>query len=85
MTTTPTTATKGLDGVVAAVSRLSDVKGESWELIYAGYNIDELAGKVSYEEVVYLLHYNHLPNREELSELKGRLVAARGAGHHPLR
>jgi len=68
---------KGLDGVVAAQTRLSDVRGESGELIYCGYDINELAGKVTYEEVVHLLHYNHLPNRRELDELKATLVAER--------
>src|SRR5688572_15291601 len=68
---------KGLEGVVAANTRLSDVKGDVGELVYCGYNINELAGKVSYEEVVHLLHYNHLPNKKELAELKQRLAAAR--------
>lgn len=68
---------KGLDGVVAAQTRLSDVRGDSGELIYCGYDINELAGKVTYEEVVYLLHYNHLPNQRELDELKAVLVAER--------
>src|SRR5205085_8334538 len=68
---------KGLEGVVAAHTRLSDVRGDVGELIYCGYNINELAGKVSYEEVVHLLHHNHLPNRRELTDLKARLAAAR--------
>src|SRR5688572_3453426 len=68
---------KGLEGVVAANTRLSDVKGDVGELVYCGYNINELAGKVSYEEVVHLLHYNHLPNKKELAELKQRLAGAR--------
>src|SRR3712207_7500507 len=33
---------KGLEGVVAASTRLSDVKGDVGELIYCGYNINEL-------------------------------------------
>src|ERR1700753_1231370 len=68
---------KGLEGVVAANSRLSDVQGEAGRLIYCGYDIDELAGKVTFEEVVYLLHHNHLPNAKELRELKEKLAAAR--------
>ena len=68
---------KGLEGVVAASTRLSDVKGDVGELIYAGYNINELAGKVSFEEVVHLLHHNHLPSRRELDELKSRLASYR--------
>jgi citrate synthase len=71
-------AAKGLEGVVAANTRLSDVQGDVGKLIYCGYDIDELAGKVSFEEVVHLLHHNHLPNRKELEEFKGRLAAARG-------
>ncbi len=66
----PATNTKGLEGVVAASTRLSDVRGDSGQLIYCGYDINELAGKVSYEEVVHLLHHNHLPNKHELAELK---------------
>ena len=47
------------------------------QLIYCGYDINELAGKVSYEEVVHLLHHNHLPNVKELAELKTVLAGYR--------
>ena len=73
----PTSPAKGLEGVVAAHTRLSDVQGEAGKLIYCGYDIDELAGKVTFEEVVHLLHHNHLPNRKELQEFKERLAASR--------
>ena len=69
--------TKGLEGVVAAKTRLSDVQGDAGKLIYCGYDIDELAGHVSFEEVVHLLHHNHLPNRKELAELKVTLAGFR--------
>ena len=68
---------KGLEGIIAARTTLSDVRGDVGQLIYRGYDINELAGKVTYEEVVYLLHYGHLPNRKELKELKAQLAAAR--------
>ena len=68
---------KGLDGIIAAQTRLSDVRGEAGELVYAGYDINELAGKVSYEEVIHLLHWNHLPNKKELTELKATLASDR--------
>jgi citrate synthase len=77
MMNTAGTSPKGLEGVVAADTRLSDVRGEEGVLIYAGYNINELAGKVSFEEVVHLLHENHLPNREELAALKRKLAGYR--------
>jgi citrate synthase len=63
-----TTAGKGLEGVVVANTKLSSVRGLKGELIYAGYNIDDLAGHVSYEEVIHLLHHGRLPNRAELEE-----------------
>jgi citrate synthase len=68
---------KGLEGVVAASTRLSDVRGDIGQLIYCGYDINELAGKVTFEEVVHLLHHDHLPNRKELDELKGLLAIKR--------
>ena len=68
---------KGLEGVVAATTKLSDVRGLDGELIYCGYNINELAGKATYEEVVHLLHRGKLPNAEELAALKAELAAAR--------
>ena len=68
---------KGLDGIIAASTRLSDVRGDAGELIYAGYDINELAGKVSFEEVIHLLHWNHLPNRKELAELHATLAVER--------
>lgn len=64
---------RGLEGIVAAETKLSDVRGQEGQLIYCGYNIDELAGKVSYEEVVHLLWHGRLPNRRELDFLKGEL------------
>jgi len=75
--TTPVTPAKGLDGIVAATTRLSDVRGDVGQLIYCGYDINELAGKVTYEEVIHLLHHDHLPTRAELDELKGLLAMKR--------
>jgi citrate synthase len=68
---------KGLEGVVANTTRLSDVIGDKGQLIYCGYDINELAGKVSYEEVVYLLWNNKLPNREELDSCTNQLRSER--------
>ncbi|HEX7859788.1 MAG TPA: citrate synthase [Verrucomicrobiae bacterium] len=74
---TAATHVKGLEGIVAAETRLSDVRGEEGVLIYAGYDINELAGKTSFEEVVHLLHENRLPNRSELQALKKTLASYR--------
>ena len=68
---------KGLEGIVATDTRLSDVRGQQGELIYCGYDIRELAGKATFEEIIYLLWHNRLPNRSELEELERQLAAER--------
>jgi citrate synthase len=68
---------KGLEGIVAAETRLSDVRGEEGTLIYAGYNINEIAGKITFEEVIHLLHEDRLPTRSELENLKRTLAGYR--------
>lgn len=73
----PTAVSKGLEGIVAAKTRLSDVRGDVGQLIYCGYDINELAGKVSYEEVVHLLHHGSLPTQKELAEMKATLAGFR--------
>jgi citrate synthase len=68
---------RGLEGVIANETRLGDVRGQEGQLIYCGYEINELAGKVSFEEVVYLLWNNRLPKLAELTELKQQLADER--------
>ncbi len=63
--------------MVANTTRLSDVIGDKGQLVYAGYDINELAGKVTYEEVVFLLWNNRLPNREELTSCANTLRSLR--------
>jgi citrate synthase len=45
----------GLDGIVVAQTVLSEVDGEAGRLIVRGYPVEELAGKVPFEEVARLL------------------------------
>jgi citrate synthase len=68
---------RGLEGIVAAETRIGDVRGDIGQLIYCGFDINELAGKVSFEEVVHLLWHNRLPNQRELDALTTALRAER--------
>ena len=79
MTVTETELPKpnGLEGVVAASTELSQVLGDEGKLVYRGYDIHELAGKASFEEVAHLLWIGHLPNRDELTELERTFGANR--------
>ncbi len=68
---------KGLEGIVAFSTNKSFIDGQKGELIYAGYNINDLAHNVSFEEVCYLLWHEKLPTQAELDELNKELVANR--------
>jgi citrate synthase len=71
-------ARAGLEGIVAAESRISDVDGEKGELIYCGYDIHDLAEHSTFEEVVYLLWHGELPTRAALDDLKQQLSSETG-------
>lgn len=68
---------KGLEGVLAATTRLSHLDGANGRLAYGGYDIEDLAGGASFEEVVYLLWHGDLPTRSELETLARQLSADR--------
>src|SRR3712207_8346251 len=68
---------EGLEGVVAASTALSHVFGEEGRLVYRGYDIHELAGRASFEEVAHLLWLGRLPDRAELADLHRQLGANR--------
>ena len=71
------TSGAGLEGVVATTSSICFINGEAGVLSYRGYNIHSLAENASFEEVVYLLWHNKLPNKSELEQLKLELAQAR--------
>ncbi len=57
---------KGLEGIVVADTKMSKVFGDIGRLVYAGYDIMDLAEHASFEEVVFLLWNNKLPTKVEL-------------------
>jgi len=68
---------EGLEGVVAATTRLSSVDGEAGVLLIAGFPVEELAPRATFEEVAYLLWNGVLPSAAELAALSRRLAARR--------
>ncbi|MDX2115743.1 MAG: citrate/2-methylcitrate synthase [Planctomycetota bacterium] len=61
-----TMISKGLEGIVAAETKLSFIDGEKGVLEYVGIAIDDLARHSSFEETVSLLWNLRLPTRSEL-------------------
>ena len=68
----------GLEDVVATRTRLSSVDGAAGRLVIAGFPVEELAGRASFEETLYLLWNGALPDKEQLSVL-GRDLAVHRA------
>ncbi|HEY4492666.1 MAG TPA: citrate/2-methylcitrate synthase, partial [Acidobacteriota bacterium] len=76
-------ANKGLEGIVAAETKISHVDGLAGELIIGGYALEEIAGKASYDEVAYLL-WNlamgkpaELPKKEKLQAFEQEVSGLR--------
>src|SRR5205807_1813696 len=68
---------RGLEGVVAAATEIAEVDGEQGRLTFRGYDIRELAGRTTFEEVAYLLWHGRLPIRAEYRGLQDEMSGAR--------
>jgi|SRR5579859_4321914 len=74
----------GLEGVVVADTRLSEVDGERGRLIVAGFDVEDLAGRVTYEDVVALLFDGALPGAERRRAVAAGLAEGRELGWRTL-
>jgi citrate synthase len=68
---------KGLRGVVAGQTAVSEVYGSEGRLVYRGYDIHDLVAHSTFEEVAYLLWHGELPTQAQLAELKQQMVGER--------
>ncbi len=71
---------RGLADVVAASTALSDIDGQAGLLFYRGYDIHQLAGAATFEEIAYLLQRGAPPSRAELDGYRAELVGGRTLG-----
>src|SRR5438874_341950 len=67
---------RGLEGVVAAETKLCDLDGAHGRLAYGGYDIDDLARHATFEEVCYLLWHGELPSKSQIDGFTVALAAA---------
>lgn len=68
---------KGLEGVIAAESRICKVDGEAGKLYYVGYPVDTLVENTTFEEVTYLLLHGDLPTSAQLADFTARMRSGR--------
>lgn len=67
----------GLEGVIAGITKISNVDPDRQSLMYRGYDIRDLADHSTFEEVAYLLLHDDLPNKSELETFKKTLLSER--------
>jgi citrate synthase len=67
---------KGLEGVIAAETRMSFIDGEKGILEYVGIPIGELASNSTFEETVFLLWNLRLPTKAELAAFTAEIREA---------
>jgi len=66
-----------LEGITAAATQIAEVDGQNGKLTLRGYDIGELSGKVTFEEVAYLLWNGTLPTHAEYDDLRAEMSRAR--------
>lgn len=74
---TTETYSPGLEGVVAGVTKISNVDPQRNSLIYRGYDIHDLAEHATFEEVAYLLIHGDLPTASQLDAFRNTLIQER--------
>ncbi len=73
---------RGLEGVVAAQTKIGFVDGINGRLVYRGYNIEELVDHANFEEVSYLLIYGKLPTEGEFERFMSKINEDTGIDDH---
>ena len=68
----------GLEDVIAARSGICQVDGERGKLYYRGYEIADVAGTLSFEDVTALLWHGEVPSAAQSAAFAAQLEAARG-------
>jgi citrate synthase len=67
----------GLEGVVAAATRVSHVDGLAGKLVISGYPLETIAPNATFEEMAWLLWHGKVPSQKEYADFKAQLTAAR--------
>ncbi|MAG36953.1 MAG: citrate synthase/methylcitrate synthase [Dehalococcoidia bacterium] len=68
---------RGLRGITVAATQIAEVDGARGRLTLRGYDVRELIGRVTFEEVAYLLWHGRLPSRKEYATLRDDMSRAR--------
>jgi citrate synthase len=65
---------RGLEGLVAGDTAISEIDGSTGRLLYRGYPIEALVGRASFEETAYLVLFGEMPNSQQLTDWSSELL-----------
>jgi citrate synthase len=68
----------GLENVIASETKISYLDVANEEIVLRGYDLIELAQKVTYLDIVFLLLNGHLPHEEQYKKLEQALKSEAG-------
>ncbi len=71
------TGSRGLEGVIAAQTAISQIDGINGRLFYRGIDINALAAKSTFEETTALLWYGRLPTAQQLDAFTTKIIESR--------
>lgn len=80
-TPSPRIEASGLEDVVAATTRLSDVDGDHGRLVLAGRPVEDVAGTLSFERAIWLLWHGRIPTDAEAVRVREALGEGREAAY----
>ena len=65
---------RGLEGLVAGDTAIAEIDGVRGRLLYRGYPIEDLTGRVSFEETAHLILVGELPDRRQIEAWRAELA-----------
>ena len=74
----------GLDGVVAARTAISHVDGQRGRLVIRGFALEDIAPRATFEEMVFLLWNDALPDETTRDRFQADLAGRREVERHTL-
>src|SRR4026207_1051369 len=82
MTTVPSPFSPGLEGIVAAPTAVGGVDGLRGGLVVRGFALEDFAPFATFEETVFLLWHDALPDTGTLNRFQSELAARRELERH---
>jgi len=65
---------RGLEDLVAGDTAISEIDGSTGRLLYRGYPVEDLVGRVSFEETAYLILFGEMPDARQLEDWSAELL-----------